>query len=693
MRTTITNVLFLLASFIFIFLCIKGGWFGYIGEYPVELSVPTVFEKSFSIPSGRFIILFTITWIMSLVVFLLYPRDLSAWKSRTFILGMAMVCRLALLPHEPSDDINRYLWEGKLLNAGINPYLHAPDDEALQYLAKNDPYHPHINHPYNPAAYPPFIIYLFSLSAAAFYSPFTIKLIMILFDMGTIIFLVMLLDSRGLDRRWSFLYSINPVILYSFAGQGHFDAVQNFFLIGALFFYDRKRWPWMFIFAGLAIQSKYVAVVALPFLINRENIKYAWIAFTAVIIPYLPMIGPGWKHLFYCIIRFGEEYAFNGSVHAVLRVAFGDIQPATMVCKYLLGVSLLFGFWYFHPDRNGRYKNDPISGCFFSMGALLIFAPTIHFWYLSWIIPLLVFRPAASWIILCLTISGYFVTNGIYHHTGEWRLPVWAHIFEWFPFYLFFLYEIYLFFQRLRIPAWHRRPESISVVIPVKNEAGTITRCISEIKKDSIVSEIIVVDGNSSDQTISLAHQAGARVVMHPAHPDKGGGRGGQIYRGIMETSGDVVAVVHADTSVSAPVFTKLLDILSKNPTIAGGAVGSRFDSSDWQFRVLEIANDFRAVFLGISFGDQVQFFRRDPVVLNNIFPNIPLMEDVEFSIRLHRLGRHIFLFGDAHVSSRRWKKEGYGNSLSIVRRMIFYLLQRVFGKPDTVAMYRSYYN
>jgi GT2 family glycosyltransferase len=74
------------------------------------------------------------------------------------------------------------------------------------------------------------------------------------------------------------------------------------------------------------------------------------------------------------------------------------------------------------------------------------------------------------------------------------------------------------------------------------------------------------------------------------------------------------------------------------------------------------------------------------------VFPGIPLMEDVEFSIRLHRLGRQTYLFGDALVSSRKWKKKGFGHALTVIRLMTAYLWQRLWGAPDTLAMYRRYY-
>lgn len=100
-------------------------------------------------------ILFATTWITGLFLFLLWPRILTRRQSIILMFTMATLARIALIPAPPSDDINRYLWEGKILNAGISPYAVAPNAEELTKLAATAPYHAQINHPHMPAAYPP----------------------------------------------------------------------------------------------------------------------------------------------------------------------------------------------------------------------------------------------------------------------------------------------------------------------------------------------------------------------------------------------------------------------------------------------------------------------------------------------------------------------------------------------------------
>jgi len=642
-------------------------------------------------PSLNFISLYAVTWVGCLIFLLVIPRHWSFRKSALFILSVALICRILLLPLPPSDDINRYLWEGRMLTVGISPYHFAPNDPQLHKYSKEDPYHPHINHSENPAAYPPFALYLFALISMLSYTPMALKILMIIMDMGALVFLFTLLKHRFLDARWAVLYALNPLILYSFAGHGHFDAIQVFFLLGAFCFFDNRKWIWMFIFAGLAVQSKYVAIVVIPFLMNRDNWKYSWVCLLSIAIPYLPLLNADWKELFLCIIKFGEEYAFNGSIHAVFRFLLGGIEPAVMISKFLIVGLLFFGYWRFHPLKK-EMNGDPINGSFFAFGVLLLFAPTVHFWYLTWIFPFVVLRPSMSWIILSLTISAYFVVFGNMVQFGKWHLPARAQLTVWLPFYLLLLRDIVLFFHRSKSKDIYDPPKSVSVVIPVKNEEALIHDCITAIKGDPAVCEIIVVDGASNDDTITRASKSGAHVIEHPDPPEKGGGRGGQILAGVQAATGDAIAIVHADVLMAPYSFTKIVNLLKQNPTIVGGALGSTFDDNNWRYRFLDFANDAKAVYFGISFGDQVQFFRRKPIITHAIFPNIPLMEDVELSIRLHRCGRQAYLFGSSLVSTRRWMNKKSRNLLTVIKQFFSYILIRPWKTPDAVKLYKNYY-
>lgn len=650
---------------------LASGGIGSIGQYP-----------------RLFMLRFSLVWGSCFALVILFPRKgfPRVFPPTAVILLLAFLARLATFPMESSDDVNRYLWEGRLVAEGISPYRHAPDDPALAALAATDPFHPNINHSDLPAAYPPFAIGIFSLVGRVSYNLWAMKALMVAFDLACVYILLRLLRFRRLDARWALLYALNPVILYAFAGEGHFDAFQNFFLLVALLAFDRRRWGWMFLAAGLAIQSKYVSIVAVPFLLRRDNLKYAWVGAVAVLVPFLPFIAKDGGNIFYCITEFGEKFDYNGSIHALFRLSFGGLDPATNLSKLALAIGLPIAFFLYSPLVRRRYQNDPVTGMLVAWSILLVFAPTVHFWYLSWIIPLLVLRPLRSWLLLCLTISVVFITTGIYYYTNEWRLPPVAQIIEWLPVLLLLLCEMISGLRRLRDKE-EPVPKTISVIIPTSNEGEWIERCIQPIAACAEVIEVLVVDGASQDDTVTLARAAGATVMEGLS-----GGRGGQVLAGIEQARGDVIAIVHADSLVPPELLTNMLKVLQRNPGVAGGAIGAGFTECGWRLRLIEFMNDARAAFLGIGFGDQVQFFRRKSGMQKQVFCGLPLMEDVELSLRLGRIGRSVFLFGDVQTSARKWEKSGYGRAGLIIQLVGTYLWRRLWGRVDTAAMYRQYY-
>lgn len=681
-----SRIPFFLAAGFFLLLCLWGGDFGHIGGESLGFA-------GLSLPAGKFILLFVLTWLAHIVLLPLFPRNLSPRQSGLLLLILALAARLALFPHPPSDDVNRYLWEGRLIVEGINPYHHPPADPELAAMAAADPFHDGINHPDVPAAYPPVSLLLFAATGWISYQFSSIKWLIVGFDLLCVGLILVLLRRRALPDAWAVLYAFNPLVLYAFAGQAHLDAIQNAFLLAALALYDRRRFGWMFLFLGLAVQSKFVAILALPFLLRWDNLRALPLFGLAVALPLLPFLDGGLAAVYDGLLRFGGDFAFNGPVHASLRfwVFDGDMRAAREVCQLLLAAALLLGFVLYHPEWSPRHRDDPLTGVFFAMGALVLFSPTVHFWYLSWVLILLPLRPMPAWSVASLTAAAYFVAVGISHATGRWRLPAAAQFVEWGPLGLLLLRAVFLELFRLRSAKDTAPPRWISVVIPAVNEAHRIGDCVSAVRGAPGVGEIIVVDGGSSDGTAEAARTAGARVLVHSAPPDSGGGRGGQLRVGVMAATGDVVAIVHADTRTTARTFTRIAEALRRNPSLVGGAYGGLFGGKGWRLRTLEFANDLRAAW-GVSFGDQVQFFRRLPMIQADLFPDMPLMEDVELSLRMQRLGRVTFLFGDARISARRWTAGLSRRGGLVVWLVAAYFLRRLWGTPDTAGMFRRYY-
>lgn len=688
-------LLFAITAAVLVGLCFMVGMGGYDLFRP--LHVPGLLFPGGELSAGRMILLFLALWAAGLAALLLFPRGLGRKRGAVLILSISLLCRLLLLPHPPSDDLYRYLWEGRILAAGLSPYSHPPvaadDPAADRFRDPGDPIWTGINHPEMTAIYPPLTSVGLAVIASTWYTPLAVKLVIVLFDLGTLALLLLLLHRRRLSQRLALLYAVNPVVLIGFAGQGHLDAAQGLLVLGAILLYRRKRWAWMFLLAGLAVQVKYVAILGWPFLLRRDNIRLAWIAPLAALAPLAVFLGLEGPAVFDSLIAFGREFAFNGPVHAVLRLLLGGIVPAAAFCRLLLLPLLGFAYWRFHPRRNGSACPDPLHGWLFVFCAFLLFSPTVHFWYLAWILPLLAVRPSVSWLALSGTAAFTFVAVGRQYSSGEWSYPHWALIAVWAIPLLLMLAGLPRVWRRFRGGMKWPAPGGVSVVVPAIDEAERIGDCIEALHADPAVREIIVVDGGSSDDTVEKAGSLGARVLVHHQPPELGGGRGGQIAAGCRGAREDLVAVVHADTLVAPGSLSRARDVLARNPDVAGGALGSVFDGRGLKYRLLETANDLRAALTGISFGDQVQFFRRAPVVEGGLLSDIPLMEDVELGLCLREIGRTIFLWERSLVSSRRWQSGAAGKSLLVIRLTTGYLLRRKFGRPDTVAMYHRYYS
>lgn len=262
----------------------------------------------------------------------------------------------------------------------------------------------------------------------------------------------------------------------------------------------------------------------------------------------------------------------------------------------------------------------------------------------------------------------------------------------WLPWAVVFWLEGFFFLLRRRIPREKGVVRDVSVVIPARNEERAIKACLESLGGCPLVREILVVDGGSTDTTREIAVSLGARVIVHDAPPEQGGGRGGQIKRGVMEACGDVVAVVHADTLAGPELFSRIIEVLNRNPGIVGGSAGTVFDDTTLGMKMVEFFNALRAAFFSVSFGDQIQFFRRHDVANLDLYPGIPLMEDVELSLRLPALGRTVYLFGTSMVSSRRWRTSGAWNAVLVLSCFFFYLIQRLWKTPDAMEYYRRYY-
>lgn len=223
----------------------------------------------------------------------------------------------------------------------------------------------------------------------------------------------------------------------------------------------------------------------------------------------------------------------------------------------------------------------------------------------------------------------------------------------------------------------------ISVIIPTLNEAGHIEGAVRSVLEapGGIKAEVVVVDGNSTDGTPALARGAGALVITSPA------GRGLQMNRGATHATGEILLILHADTRLPVGWGQAVVNALAR-PGVSGGAFTLKINEPGWRFRLVERLTLLRARRLGLIYGDQAIFTKRDTFDRIGGFKNLPLFEELDYVMKLKGQGRVVILDERVVTSARRWVSSGI--VANTIRNWFLLGLYKLGFDPS--ALYRWYY-
>jgi rSAM/selenodomain-associated transferase 2 len=223
---------------------------------------------------------------------------------------------------------------------------------------------------------------------------------------------------------------------------------------------------------------------------------------------------------------------------------------------------------------------------------------------------------------------------------------------------------------------------SLSIIIPVLDEAGHIAAALADAAARCPGAEVVVVDGGSRDGTAQVAaRHPGVRVLESPP------GRARQMNAGARIASGTSLLFLHADTRLP-PGAGELVAQALAPPDAVAGRFDVRFDSGRRVLRVVAFFMNARSRWSRICTGDQAIFVRRDAFEALGGFPDIPLMEDVELTRRLKRMGRVVCLRARVVTAARKWEREGAWRTIALMWRLR--LLYAVGADP--ARLHRMYY-
>ncbi len=330
--------------------------------------------------------LFLALFACQFAILYLAPRPTSL---RT-IVWSAILFRITLLPagyHGGEwqrfllydSDIWRYLWDGHVSAQGVNPYRYAPGDDKLEEFAR-DPHwstiRDQINYREIRTIYPPFAQLLF---LAAPGSVLGMKITVVIFDLLTLLFVILTLQSLGRPPTDCIWWAWNPLVIKVFAGSGHVDSLTCAALAALFYFVSKKSREIPAIAAfTIAVLSKWSPLALLPLLARRLRLLPLAAAATGI-----AAISFAIPDLFTGARSFAESWEFNGLQIPRLISAAGIV--AVCVGSYFLPRT--------EGDLESFYRRTG-----YTLGALILLSPAVMPWYVTWLLPGAILAKDRAWI-------------------------------------------------------------------------------------------------------------------------------------------------------------------------------------------------------------------------------------------------------------------------------------------------------
>jgi len=205
-------------------------------------------------------------------------------------------------------------------------------------------------------------------------------------------------------------------------------------------------------------------------------------------------------------------------------------------------------------------------------------------------------------------------------------------------------------------------PETISIVIPTRNDARALGRTLDYLAGLPGVDEVEIVVAASGDPERTRRAAAGRARLLLP----QGSTRAALMNAGATATRGEVLLFLHADSFPPANVFTLIRHALADR-RVVGGAFEHSFAEPAWSLRAIRWINRIRYRLTRNYYGDQGIFVRAAVFEALGGYRDLALMEDLDLSQRLKRAGRTVLVPVPLLTSGRRFLARGPWRTLALI--------------------------
>lgn len=336
---------------------------------------------------GQFIALF------GSYLFLTYRKiDFSLKEIITF--GIFFRLLLLLLTPNLSEDVYRFLWDGKLWWEGIDAYAFLPSEIAKENILSPELF-AQLNSPNYYSIYPPLNQLIFAFGAIfenTTLGIISIRLFVILAEIGTLILLPKVLKQYGKDPKFLLFYAFNPLVILELSGNLHFEALVIFFLIWAILEFEKRRNHKSAIALGLAVSFKLVPLILLASFFRKLNlrqyIKFILLACLVAAISFLPFLfSDALKGISTSTSLYFKNFEFNASLYYLIREIGFAVKGYNIIATAgpLMGILAFSGMVIFNILASSKLKLP--ERMLWTYMIYFLLATTVHPWY---VLPILV---------------------------------------------------------------------------------------------------------------------------------------------------------------------------------------------------------------------------------------------------------------------------------------------------------------
>ncbi|MFY7670448.1 mannosyltransferase [Tenacibaculum sp. MEBiC06402] len=365
-----------------------------------------------------------------------------------------------------SQDFYRFIWDGRMILTGLNPYIFLPEnfiDDGILLIEQAEELYKGMG-PMNGSHYtnyPPLNQFCFYIAAlfsgkSILGAAIVMRIQIILADIGILYFGAKLLEKIGLNRNRIFFYALNPFIIIELTGNLHFEPVMLFFLIVSLYLFQKKKWMLSAFMLAFSISIKLIPLLILPIFLKRflvkkeklvlgENIGklmlfYGIIIITTVIL-FLPFVSEFLIESYTNSVGLWfRSFEFNASFYYLLREigylfrGYNEIAIIGKIAPVLTIFFLLFISFY----KRNQKTEEIITSMLVVFSFYYFTTTTMHPWYLATLVILSIFTkytfPLVWSFVIVLSYQAY--------SNSPWQENLWFVTLEYLIVYGYLLYEI-----------------------------------------------------------------------------------------------------------------------------------------------------------------------------------------------------------------------------------------------------------